>query len=375
MTVSKANQNKPHVALISPFPPPNGGIANWSLLVKQQLDREKYPYQIINIAPKSRFTDGRGLFQRITDGFATTFGAITSLNKLYSCNQVEVIHLCTSGSLAFLRDFFIAKWAESHKVPIAYHLHFGRVPEILVGQSWEKELLKRVLKSVDIVIVLDGKTEDSLKSFDSSVRVTRIGNPVDCSYLRTLSREDSPDRRIEYVGWIIKEKGIFELIEAWKCVHSRYPNWILELVGPYNENDDLYQHIKSLPKEVVLCGELDHDAAMKRLSSSAALVLPSHTEAFPNVILEAMALSKPVIATDVGAITEMVPEDSGIVIPVSNASALADAMISLIEDDIARRRMGANGNALVKQKFDLTRVVNSYEACWTSLCFAERDAR
>ncbi len=105
-------------------------------------------------------------------------------------------------------------------------------------------------------------------------------------------------------------------------------------------------------------------------------ILPSLTEGLPNVILEAMASSKPVIATAVGGIPEAVVEgETGLLIPPSNTTAIMDAIRSLLSDHKAALRMGEAGRRRVEENFSLQKEVSSFEHLYQQLLDEKKNGR
>lgn len=105
-------------------------------------------------------------------------------------------------------------------------------------------------------------------------------------------------------------------------------------------------------------------------------ILPSLSEGLPNVILEAMASSKPVIATAVGGIPEAVVEgETGLLIPPSNTTAIMDAIRSLLSDHKAALRMGEAGRRRVEENFSLQKEVSSFEHLYKQLLNEKKNGR
>jgi glycosyltransferase involved in cell wall biosynthesis len=102
------------------------------------------------------------------------------------------------------------------------------------------------------------------------------------------------------------------------------------------------------------------------MKQSGFMVLPSHTEGFPNVILEAMSHGLPVVATSVGGIPEILENGGGIVIPPKDTEALKSAMELLIADEALRETMGEIGRMRVKAMFETEFVVSQLVAVWSS---------
>ena len=114
--------------------------------------------------------------------------------------------------------------------------------------------------------------------------------------------------------------------------------------------------------QVVFEGEKKHDDALSMLSQASIFTLPSYTEGFPNAVLEAMAFEKPIIATDVGAIPDML-QGCGMVIQKENVDALENALVKLLEDEELCESLGKAAKQKIEQEYSLERVFNKYMDC------------
>ena len=114
-------------------------------------------------------------------------------------------------------------------------------------------------------------------------------------------------------------------------------------------------------------GEVPHAEIPLLMSTADVFVLPSHTEAFPNVILEAMSLARAIVATSVGAIPEMLRDGDdlcGQLVPPRDAAALEDALADLLGDPLLRERLGQRARQLVARRFDVEVVCDQYLDLW-----------
>ena len=113
---------------------------------------------------------------------------------------------------------------------------------------------------------------------------------------------------------------------------------------------------------VTLCGPLPHQEVMRKYQQASVFTLPAvqasngDRDGIPNVILEAMSFELPVVSTNHSAIPEAVEDHvNGLLVPPADALALADALASLLSDDVYRQRLGQRGRQTVMEKFDLER--------------------
>ena len=136
-----------------------------------------------------------------------------------------------------------------------------------------------------------------------------------------------------YVGRLIEAKGLNELMEAFRTVHERHPQAQLAFAGEGAMKSELLQRIEQegLKGHVRLLGGLPPSEVADWMSCADLLTLPSWSEGYPNVLVEALACGCPVVASRVGGIPEIVREDNGLMHPARNASALAEALLQALQ--------------------------------------------
>ena len=158
---------------------------------------------------------------------------------------------------------------------------------------------------------------------------------------------------IGYIGRFTRDKGIGELTAAFDLVRQQVDDASLLLIGSYEKGDaiepkvrariDAALGIKTIP--------FQRDIAPYYLVIDI-FVLPSHREGFPNTVLEAQAAERPVVTTKAtGAIDSVLDGISGILVPVGDTRALADAIVKLLANPVMARRMGQVGRERVEHEF------------------------
>jgi glycosyltransferase involved in cell wall biosynthesis len=168
------------------------------------------------------------------------------------------------------------------------------------------------------------------------------------------------------VGWGVPAKGLTELVTAWALLDT--PSR-LRIIGPISEPyaQDLTAIADKALGELEIVGPVEHGEAMSQLAAADVCVLPSYTEGFPNVVLEAMALGKPVVATCVGAIPEMLlgsDDECGICIPPRDVNALHIALRQLATSKALRTALGTNGRRRVERNYSMGVVFRQYKDVW-----------
>lgn len=367
--------NRKKILLISPLPPPVGGIASWTVNLLKYFSGKSESYEIFhqNTSLQHIGITKEDLYIRILLGFNEFRRVYSELKQNIKKNKPDVIHLTSSASLALIKDYFLIKLAKKNKIPVVMHWRFGRIPELAGSRNWEWKLLCRIIKASNTSIVIDTLSYECLTTAGIK-NLIRIPNPLglDVEEHMTRNTEKHTDKKpgsIIYAGHLMKRKGLFELVEA--C--SRLP--IVDeliLAGPFDNG--VRNELKCLANKrdqglwLKIPGSLDKERVCELMHSSSLLALPSYTEGFPNVILEAMAMRCPIIATDVGAIPEMLSVTSekpcGICVPVGDVEKLKEAILSLLEHPEEANQMGNNGIERVMNNYSFTEVVKQYESVW-----------
>src|SRR5882724_1688763 len=156
-----------------------------------------------------------------------------------------------------------------------------------------------------------------------------------------------------FVGRLTRDKGICELLQAFLQIETRFSRLRLLLVGSYEDGDPLPPEIRNQlesHERVILAGPVDDPAPYYALAD--VLILPSHREGLPTVVLEGQAAGKPVIGASATGIVDLLTDgETGLLFPVGDASALANAIARLIDDKALARKLALAGQQQVERKF------------------------
>lgn len=163
-----------------------------------------------------------------------------------------------------------------------------------------------------------------------------------------------PGTRLIFVGRLTAIKGLRVLIEAFARARETRPDLHLTLVGDGDDRAHLEKLAAPLGGAVTFAGYLSQGEVARALAGSDALVLPSFAEGLPVVLMEALASARPVIATQVAGVSELVKDGvNGFVVPPGDADSLARRIGELADDPALRNRMGEAGRARVRDEFDV----------------------
>lgn len=160
-----------------------------------------------------------------------------------------------------------------------------------------------------------------------------------------------------YVGRIVRDKGINELVSAFDSLSKSQPNIRLFLVGIKEDNlDPISEHTKQIigsNEKIVAVGPKYNDDLLAYYAASDCFILPSYREGFPNTVLEAGAMGLPCIVTDINGSREIIiHEKNGLIIPSQNTDALYDAMKQIISDKESTLSMASNARNLIESRFE-----------------------
>lgn len=216
--------------------------------------------------------------------------------------------------------------------------------------------IKRVLYQIATQLTLrnaDGIRllfSDQITWFDNSVK-NKIIKTFPC-YVPvkrfTFIRED---KEILFVGFPFKLKGVDILIQAFKSIAHKYPDWKLKILGWYPNATELKNAI-DYHKQIYHHPPVSYIEMPNHIGSCAILVLPSRSEAMGRVLVEAMAAGKPVIGSNVDGIPTVIDDGlNGFLFESENIYDLANKLTILMDDQSLRQRFGAAGRMRANMQF------------------------
>ena len=169
---------------------------------------------------------------------------------------------------------------------------------------------------------------------------------------------DCSAKRVIAVGRLDYQKSFDRLIQVWEKVHQQMPDWRLDIFGQGEWQEMLQGMIdeRGLQETVKLNGPTKNIG--QEYSESSMIVMSSHYEGFPMVMIEAMACGLPAVSFDFkcGPRDIIVEGENGLIVPDGDIEALAEAMVRLMKDDELRKRMGENAKKVV-EKYSEDRVM------------------
>jgi glycosyltransferase involved in cell wall biosynthesis len=212
-----------------------------------------------------------------------------------------------------------------------------------------------------VEVVSTGLLDELPRSLRTSSRVAVVRNAIVLEDYRRQGTRDIVRRRLGLsnnetllaaVGRLSAEKGCLDLIEALRMVVDRLPTAHLVLVGEGPLEAEIRRHVERLELT-----DNVHFAGFQRdvrpfYEASDIVISPSHTEGLSNIVLEAMTMSLPVVATAVGGTPEIIDsEESGVLVRPQSPAELADAIVRVAQDQSLREKIVAGGLERVRARF------------------------
>lgn len=192
---------------------------------------------------------------------------------------------------------------------------------------------------------------------------------VDPARYKTAKTVQNSTPKLTFVGRLAAVKGLPILFEALNILSDRGVDFELDVIGDGPDRAALEDVAQSgaLQGKINFLGYKSQSDVAELLAQSDVFVLPSFAEGLPVVLMEALAASVPVVATQIAGVSELVQDGiSGYLVPAGDASALADKLAILMHDPKLRSKMGKTGVKIVAQEFDISKETSRLAALFKS---------
>lgn len=267
--------------------------------------------------------------------------SLKSLKVLYLRKKcmIDAIKKSNSDIIISTRPFhngLVGKYANKNTLKIAWeHSHHNN------NDKYIKSLINSC-KNVDYLVSVSKELNEFYSSrVNSTCRYISLS--LDSFPIKTSSLDKN---EITVVGRLSKEKGFLDLIDVFKLVNTKYPNWHLNIVGDGIEKENILKRIEqnNLNKFITMYGFKEKEEVNEILSNSSIYVMTSFTESFGLVLIEAMSYGIPCISFDSarGSLEIIDNNINGFIINNRDKEEMAKKIISLIKNFKLRKEMGNN---------------------------------
>jgi glycosyltransferase involved in cell wall biosynthesis len=198
-------------------------------------------------------------------------------------------------------------------------------------------------------LISKGVLSEKIRFYERGVDLDRFHPAKRNGFFRRKFSVDHTHLKLLYVGRVSREKNLPFLVDVFKSVFSRHPQTSLVVVGEGPFCAEMKQALAGYP--VLFTGLLEGEDLAEAYASSDIFLFPSTTDTFGNVVLEAQASGLPVIVSDMGGPREnLIPDKTGLIVPVGRIDAFVSAVSRLIENRSLRRMMGEHARMYVKNR-------------------------
>jgi glycosyltransferase involved in cell wall biosynthesis len=272
---------------------------------------------------------GRGHWGRNGPYLRALRWAVTARRR----GTVAHVHISQGGSL--LREGLLVLLLRLRRLPVVVTLHGS---SSLTSTGWARTVTGLVLRRASVAHFL---SDAHRRRYPSARRHVVLPNAVAVDPAPATAKQP----HVVFAGVVGTRKGVDLLLKAWQSVPSA--GWYLHLYGPPDSDFPLPTDVPG----VVAHGEVAPADVQDALAAASVAVLPSREEAFPMFLVEAMAHSCAIVATDVGGVRELMGS-AGALVPADDAGALGEALTRLVTDERARTDLAAAAGRRAAERYD-----------------------
>lgn len=306
------------ILLLTQWKPARGGVVTH---VEQVISRLPYEFVIITYPSFLRLPLLRAIAFLL-------YGIAEGVRKGRSCDLIQAHYAVPQGLAGVVLKHLL-------RLPLVVTVHGSDLLR-LGANPLGRALVGLVLKNADAVVAVSGFLKARAQELGAKAeKVWVIHGGVELPG-KVVARRSG---RILFVGSLVRQKGVDVLLRAFQRVRQQLPQAELVIVGEGSERRKLEELCRNLGLDDVRF-EGARDELGEYYSSSRVLALPSRSEGFGLVALEAMAHALPVVASRTGGIPEVVSHgETGILVEGENPEALAEALIAVLSDDALWHRL------------------------------------
>ena len=324
-----------------------------------------YPFpdgvKMIDLGVNYSDDNGRPFVQKLTGYLRRRQEHKKRLKALLEKERPDIVDCFYPGECSFvpgLKDGS-RKVMELHQSKLFHH-QYNRSGLMGLADKARALMDERLVRKFDRFVVL---TQEDMQMWGEMPGIRAIPNAA--SFIAE-KYSDCSQKRVIAVGRLDYQKSFDRLIQVWEKVHQQMPEWRLDIFGQGEWKDMLQRMIDERGLEASVNLNAPTKDIGKEYSESSMIVMSSHYEGFPMVMIEAMACGLPAVCFDFkcGPRDIIIEGENGLIVPDGDIDGLAEAMVRLMRDDDLRKRMGENAKKVV-EKYSEDRVmglwVNLYE--------------
>ncbi|MEI8201412.1 MAG: glycosyltransferase family 4 protein [Bacteroidota bacterium] len=350
-------RRNPGVLMVGSDLTSNGGIASVIKTLYASYSKSDFPFRLFLL--KTCYYNDKGILWELF----ILIKAILVFTPIIIKHNVKIVHLHTSSNLSYYRTiifFFISKLLRRKTI---LHFHASNFSDFFIHNNKSYKLNKFVFKHTDQILVLCNEWKNQLMDKYGIDNATFLPNPIPNIPQEVVKETEAKSNKcfqILFIGFLIKTKGIIEIIELATLLKKNKVNAKIIIAGKGLLHDFIITEIenKELSEYLEYFGWANEVSKTTLYLNSDLFLLPSYKEGMPITILEAMTYGLPIISTNIAGIPdEVVHAKNGFLYQPGDVSGFYNGITTLINNKELRVEMRKESLKKVKS-FDSSVIFN-----------------
>ncbi|MCK5022135.1 MAG: glycosyltransferase family 4 protein [Candidatus Pacebacteria bacterium] len=347
------------ILMLIPYLSLSGGVSNYIKLLIKELNSEKYQIKYLEVGKTgSPFKD---YFYPLL-----IFTQFLKLKRILKNDKPDIVHLNPSLTYAAIfRDFIFLKTIKKEGFPVLFFIHGWQEK---ISKKFENRIVKYYFKKrfeiADAIVVLANQFKNKLIELGIDANKIYVSTTMVKSDLYIpKDKIFSETCEILFCSNMKKEKGPYELLDAVPLIIKKFSDTYFNFVGDGKELEKLKRKTRKMgiEKNVSFNGYKIGNEKIKFFKKAHIFVLPSYSEGFPTVVIEAMAAGLPLVVKSVGGLEDAIEEGKqGLIIykkPL-DPKEIAEKIFHLIENPFLMQKISKNNIKEAKEKYDVKIICN-----------------
>lgn len=323
-------------------------------------------------------------FSRSGGSLSCELSSISSIRRLLKDIDADIVHAVTIKPVLYtgfvLQSMaygpaFVAAISGLGYVFTANTIR-AKLTKLLVSLMY-KFALRHKRKMVIFQNTSDQAILSDIVNLPENDRTLIKGSGADLSVYRSQPEPLGTKKIVSMACRLLKEKGVYQFVDAAKIIKAKLPNtefWLIGNVDPENPNSVSQEDVDAWVAQGVINALGQRSDIPELFAQSHIVTMPSfYGEGVPKVLIEAAACGRPIVTTDnPGCRDAIINEKTGLLVPIKNSEALADALITLLLDESRRVEMGSQARQYAVNEFDVDNVVAKHLDIYESLLVSKR---
>lgn len=282
-----------------------------------------------------------------------------------------LVHIHTSSFMGFYEKGVLVLISKIFKCKTILHIHGGAFKDFYIKARF-KGLIKFILNSSSSVVVLSNMWFSWFGEIVDENKLTIVPNGVNVNNEKKMRVNKTNDTlKFLFLGRLVRDKGLYEVVEAVKLLEEEsYKDYKIIFAGEGIEKNKLEQEILTNNQDHVIevLGKVTGEDKNIVLSNSNVFLLPSYNEGMPISLLEAMGEGHYVIASNVGAVPEVIRNNNmGKIISPRSVASLVSAMKEVLENRDLYKKLGEGNKVFIENNYSWSKIAIIVEKLYEKL--------